>query len=36
MLTPGYCLRELRGLGCCVQRAVIGLVEISVGHVVPP
>jgi hypothetical protein len=29
---PCYCLREFRGLGCCVQRAGIGLVEISVGH----
>ena len=33
---PGYCLREFRGLGCCAQRAGIGLVEISVGHAVPP
>ena len=31
-----FCLREFRGLGCCAQRAVIGLVEISVGHAVPP
>jgi hypothetical protein len=33
---PGCCLREFRGLGCCAQRAWIGLVEISVGHAVPP
>jgi hypothetical protein len=29
---PGYCLHEFRGLGCCGQRAEIGLKEISVGH----
>jgi hypothetical protein len=33
---PGYCLREFCGLGCCAQRAEIGLKEISVGHAVPP
>jgi hypothetical protein len=33
---PCYCLREFRGLGCCAQRAEIGLVKISVGHAVPP
>ena len=33
---PGYCLRKFRGRGCCVQRAGIGLAEISVSHAVPP
>jgi hypothetical protein len=33
---PGYCLRELRGLGCCAQRTGIGLKEIRVRHAVPP
>ena len=28
---PGDCLREFRSLGCCAQRAGIGLVEISFG-----
>ena len=33
---PGDCLREFCGLGCCAQRAGIGLKEISVSHAVPP